>query len=74
MLLVAACRLIMGVASLVMVHRLRGERALGVVVPRIQGTGSVCGARAQLLHSTWGLPGSGIEPMSPALAGGLFNY
>ena len=74
MLLVAACRFLTGGPSLVVVHQLRGERDLGVVVPRIQGTGSICGAWAQLLHSTWGLPGSGIEPMSPALAGGFFNY
>ena len=32
-----------------------------------------CGARAWLLCSIWDLPGSGIEPMSPALAGGLFT-
>ena len=30
-----------------------------------------CGAGAQLLHSMRDLPGSGIEPMSPALAGGF---
>ena len=28
-----------------------------------------CGARAQSLHSMRDLPGSGVEPMSPALAG-----
>ena len=28
-----------------------------------------CGTRAQSLHSLRDLPGSGIEPMSPALAG-----
>ena len=32
---------------------------------------SSCGARASLLHSTWDLPGPGIEPVSPALAGGF---
>ena len=32
-----------------------------------------CGARAQLLCGMWDLPGSGIEPMSPALAGGFFT-
>ena len=32
---------------------------------------SSCGARAQLLRSMWDLPGPGIEPVSPALAGGL---
>ena len=29
--------------------------------------------RAQLLHRMWGLPGSGMEPVSPALAGGFFT-
>ena len=32
---------------------------------------SNCGARAELLRGTWGPPGPGPEPMSPALAGGL---
>ena len=36
-----------------------------VVVCRL----SSCGTRAQLLHGMWDLPGPGIEPMSPALAG-----
>ena len=30
---------------------------------------SSCGPLAQLLHSMWTLPGPGIKPMSPALAG-----
>ena len=30
---------------------------------------SSCGARAELLHGMWGLPGPGIEPVSPVLAG-----
>ena len=30
-----------------------------------------CGARASLLHSMWDLSGSGMVPMSPALAGGF---
>ena len=34
---------------------------------------SSCGARAQLLRSMWDLPGPGLEPMSPALAGGLLT-
>ena len=34
---------------------------------------SSCGAWAQPLHSTWDLPGPGIEPVSPALAGGFFT-
>ena len=30
---------------------------------------SSCGARAQLLHGMWDLPGLGLKSMSPALAG-----
>ena len=32
---------------------------------------SSCGARAQLLRVMWDPPGPGLEPMSPALAGGF---
>ena len=32
-----------------------------------------CGPWAELLCSTWDLPGSGIEPMFPAVAGGFFT-
>ncbi|XDC77693.1 hypothetical protein R6Z07F_008866 [Ovis aries] len=32
-----------------------------------------CGARASLLCGMWGLPGSGIEPMTPALPGGFLT-
>ena len=31
------------------------------------------GTGAQLLHGMWNLPGAGIEPVSPALAGGFFT-
>ena len=34
---------------------------------------SSCGAQAQLLHGMWDLPGPGLEPMSPALAGGFLT-
>ena len=34
---------------------------------------SSCGTWARLLHSMWYLPRSGIELMSPALAGGFFT-
>ena len=27
-----------------------------------------CGTRAELLHGIWDLPGSGVKPVSPALA------
>ena len=44
-------------ASLVAEHRLQTRRL------------SNCGPRAQLLRGTWDLPRSGLEPVSPALAG-----
>ena len=34
---------------------------------------SSSGTQAQLLHGMWGLSGPGIEPASPALAGGSFD-
>ena len=34
---------------------------------------SSIGAGAQLLRGKWGPPGPGIEPLSPALAGGFFT-
>ena len=34
---------------------------------------SSCGARAQLLCSMWDLPGPGLKPVSPALAGGFLT-
>ena len=34
---------------------------------------SSCGAWAKLLRGMWDLPGPGIEPVSPALVGGLFT-
>ena len=34
---------------------------------------SSCGAWVQLLHGMWDLPGPGLEPGSPALAGGFLT-
>ena len=34
---------------------------------------SSCGAWAQFLRSMWDLPGPGLKPMSPALAGGFLT-
>ena len=34
---------------------------------------SSCGSRAQLLHGMWDPPGPGLEPVSPALAGGFLT-
>ena len=49
------------VASLVVEHRLQMHRL------------SSCGSRAQLLLGMWDLPRPGLEPMSPALAGGFLT-
>ena len=46
-------------ASLVAEHRLQTRRL------------SSCGSRAQLLRDMWDLPRPGLEPVSPALAGGF---
>ena len=55
-------------ASVVVAHGLSscGSRAL-------EHRLSNCGARAELPRSMWDLPGPGLEPMSPALAGGYFT-
>ena len=63
-----------------------GARALGVrasvgVACRLSSCGSralerrlsSCGARAQLRRGVWDLPGPGLEPVSPALAGGFLT-
>ena len=47
------------VDSLVAEHRLQTRRL------------SSCGSWAQLLHGMWDLPRPGLEPLSPALAGGF---
>ena len=46
-----------------------GTQASVVVACRL----SSCDARAQLLRGIWDLPGPGIEPVSPALAGGFLT-
>ena len=53
-------------ASVVVARRLSsyGSRAL-------EHRLSSCGTWAQLLRGMWDLPGPGLEPMSPALAGGF---
>ena len=49
------------VASLVADHGLQARRL------------SSCGSRAQLLRGMWDIPGPGLEPVSPALAGGFLT-
>ena len=34
---------------------------------------SSCGSRVELLRGTWGHPGPGVKPVSPALASGFFT-
>ena len=50
-------------------HRLQGRWASVVGAHGL----STCGAWAQPLCDMWNLPRSGIEPMSPALAGRFFT-
>ena len=56
-LFIAVHRPLTVVASFVAEHRLQTRRL------------SSCGSRAQLLRGMWDLPRSGLEPVSPALAG-----
>ena len=56
-LFIAVCGPLTIAASLVAEHRLQTRRL------------SSCGSWAQLLHGMWNLPGPGLEPVSPALAG-----
>ena len=71
LLFLAVHGLLIAVASLVAEHGLQacGLRAAVVVARRL----SSCGARAQLLRGMWDLPGPGLKPASPALAGGFLT-
>ena len=46
-----------------------------VMAPRLESTGSMVGRHGLSCIETcgWNLPRSGIEPTSPALAGGFFT-
>jgi len=66
------CGLSLAVASrglfFVAMHGLlTGGFSCATQTPRVGFTS--CGARAQMLHGTWNLPGPGIEPVSLALSG-----
>ena len=62
--------------SLAVAHRPKSEQTSIVTACGLSSCGSrllehrfsSCSIQAQLLHSMWDLPGSGIKPMSPALA------
>ena len=60
-LLIVVCGPLTIVASLVAEHRLQTRRL------------SNCGSRAQLLRGMWDPPRTGLEPVSPALAGRLLT-
>ena len=76
LLFVVVRGLLIAVASLVAEHRLQARG-----LQQLQHTGSwaiecrlsSCGTRAQLLRGMWDLPGPGLKPVSPALAGGFLT-
>ena len=70
---VVACGPLIVVASLVEKHGLWGPQVSALVAPRLQSTGSIVVVHEPSCSSMWDLPGPGIEPMSPALAGGFFT-
>ena len=73
----AVLRLLMWMASLIAELRLWGMQASAAVAHGLSSCGSQAleyrfgglGTWALLLHRLWDLPRSGIEPVSPALAG-----
>ena len=77
LIFVAVFRLLIVVASLCCGARALGTWASVVVACRLSSCGSralkhrlsSCGTRAQLLRGMWDLPGPGLEPVFPALAG-----
>ena len=54
----------------------RSPQAQGTQLPYLghTGSGAAVGLQASLLQDTWDHPGPGIEPMSPALTGGVFIH
>ena len=72
--LVVVRGLLIVVASLVAEHGALGHAGFsGCGSWALEHRLNSCGPQAQLLRSMWGLPGSGIQPMSPALAGRFFT-
>ena len=62
-------RLLITVASLVVEHGLQGAQASVVTAFRLRSYAT----QAQLLHSARAVPRTGIEPVSPTLAGWFFS-
>ena len=81
LLFVVVCGLLIAVASLVAEHGLQACKLQQLWHMGFSSCGlralehrlSSCGARAQLLRGMWDLPGPGLEPVSPALAGGFLT-
>ena len=81
LLIVAVRGLLIAVASPCCGAQALGTRAAVVVARGCSSCGtwalesrlSSCGARALLLRGMWDLPRPGLEPVSPALAGGVLT-
>ena len=73
LLFVAMCRLLIAVASLVAEHGLQARGLQQLWLAALERRLSSCGTGAQLPCGLWDLPGPGIEPVSPALAGGFLT-
>ena len=58
------------VASLVAEHGLYARRLSNCGSQAVEHRLSSCGTQALLVHGMWDIPGPGLEPVSPALAGG----
>ena len=79
--LVALCGLLIAVTSLVVGHGLQGAWASLFAACRLSICGSrarahrlnSCGTQVYWLRGIWDLPGSRVEPMSPAWASGFFT-
>ena len=65
--------LFVAVASVVAEHGLQARGLSSCGSRALEHRLSSCGARAQLLHRMSDLPGPGLEPVSPALAGGFLT-
>ena len=60
-------------ASVVLAHGLQWLRLTGSRARAVERRLRSCVARAWLLHGMWDLPEPGLEPVSPALAGGYLT-
>ena len=73
LLFVVVCGLLILVASLAGECSFQAHRVSSCGLRALDCRLSSCGTWAQLILGMWDLSGSGIKPVSPALAGGLFT-